>query len=57
MQGVAPAKDPVKFKAVSADPDPPTDSPPVNTEDSNDDDDNDDEGEESVSEMYWWETS
>lgn len=50
MQGVAPATDPVKFKAVSADPDPPTDSPPVNTEDSDDDDDNDDE--ESVSEMY-----
>ncbi|XP_037547765.1 osteopontin [Nematolebias whitei] len=46
-QGVAPVKDPVKFKAVSADPDPLTESPPVNTEDSDDDDDNDDEGEES----------
>lgn len=52
---MAPAKELVKFKAVSADPNPPTEAPAVNSEDSEDDDDDDDdehEGEESVSKTF-----
>ncbi|XP_013883909.1 osteopontin isoform X2 [Austrofundulus limnaeus] len=47
-QGVEPVKELVKFKAVNADPNPPTEAPPVNNEDSEgeDDDDDDHEGEE-----------
>ncbi|XP_017296180.1 osteopontin isoform X1 [Kryptolebias marmoratus] len=52
-QGVAPVKDAVKFKAISADPNPPTESPSVISKDNDDDDDDDaddDEGTEETDE-------